>query len=63
MQRALLGGEFVEQAYAVFTARNELLEAIDPIDHTLHDSSAPVAYLLALVLNSVYRQRVRREYR
>jgi phosphate uptake regulator len=51
----LLGSGSVEQAYAALTARDEMLDAIDPIDRALHSSSAPDTYLLALVLDSVRR--------
>lgn len=51
----LLGGGSVDQANAAFTACDELLEAIDSLDRTLHNSSASDAYLLALVLDSVRR--------
>ena len=51
----LLGSGTVEQAYTAFTARDELLEAVDSVDRTLHDNSASDTYLLALVLDSVRR--------
>ncbi len=51
----LLGSGSVEQAYTALTVRDQLLEAIDPLDRTLHDSSASDTYLLALVLDSVRR--------
>jgi phosphate uptake regulator len=51
----LLGGGSVDQAYAAFTAHDELLEALEPLDRTLHDSATSDAYLLALVLDSVRR--------
>jgi phosphate uptake regulator len=51
----LLGSGTVEQAYTAFTARDELLKAIDSIDRTLHDNLASDAYLFGLVLDSVRR--------
>lgn len=51
----LLGSGSVEQAYTAFTARDQLVEALGPLDRTLHDSSASDTYLLALVLDSVRR--------
>jgi phosphate uptake regulator len=51
----LLGSGSVEQAYTALTARDELQEAIDSLDRTLHDSPASDTYLLALVLDSVRR--------
>jgi phosphate uptake regulator len=51
----LLGSGTVEQAYAALEARDELLEAVDFLDRTLHDSPAADTYLLALVLDSVRR--------
>jgi phosphate uptake regulator len=51
----LLGDGTVEQAYTVFTARDALLDAIEPLDRALHDSSAAETYHLALVVDSVRR--------
>lgn len=51
----LLGSGSVEQAHDSFTARDELLEAIEPLDRTLHNSSASDTYHLAVVLESVRR--------
>jgi phosphate uptake regulator len=51
----LLGSGTVEQAYTALEARDELLEAVDSLDRTFHDSPAADTYLLALVLDSVRR--------
>jgi phosphate uptake regulator len=51
----LLENGSVEQAYTALTARDQLVEAINSLDRTLHDSSASDTYLLALVLDSVRR--------
>lgn len=51
----LLGSGSVEQAYTALTMRDELLDAIEPLDRRLYDGSSSDAYLLALVLDSVRR--------
>jgi phosphate uptake regulator len=51
----LLGGGSVDQAYDAFTARDRLLDDLDPLDRALHDGSAPDTYLLGLVLDSARR--------
>ncbi|EMA56663.1 phosphate uptake regulator PhoU [Halococcus thailandensis] len=51
----LLDGGSIEQAYTAFHARDELLEAVEPLDRRFHNDSSSDTYLLALVLDSVRR--------